>query len=133
MLSLSNQYAAATTDAERSYLLAAGRATLAIWQGTAYDVGYILGGAATLIIAVVMLRSAVFGKVTGYVGLVVGVMMLVPATAGAIGIVLSLMSLLSTAIWEILVARRLFELAAPRSEVAFARQTGQQQPHGGFE
>src|SRR6476660_4739411 len=38
MLALSGQYDAATTDAERSQLLAAGQATLAIWQGSSYDI-----------------------------------------------------------------------------------------------
>ena len=42
MLSLSNQYAFATTDAERSVLLAAGQVMLAIWQGTAFNVSYII-------------------------------------------------------------------------------------------
>src|SRR3954454_24054454 len=79
MLALSNQYAAASTDAERTQLLAAGKAMLAIWQGSAYDVGYVLGGVAILIISVVMLQSAVFSKATAYVGLLVGLMMLIPA------------------------------------------------------
>lgn len=124
MLSLSNQYAAATTDAERSQLLAAGRATLAIWQGSAYDVGYILGGVAILLIALVMLRSAVFGKVTGYVGVVLGVTMLVPGTAGTIGLILSLLSLVPTALWEILIARRFFQLAASYAEAAHIQSAG---------
>lgn len=115
MLSLSNQYAAATTDAQRTQLLAAGQAMLAIWQGSAYDVGYVLGGVATVIIAAVMLRSTVFSKPIGYLGLLVGVVMLVPATAGTVGLILSLISLVPTLIWEILIARRLFQLAAPRT------------------
>ena len=62
MLSLSDQYAAATTDAQRYMFLAAGQAMLAIWTGTAFDVGYILEGVSLLIIAVVMLRSTIFRK-----------------------------------------------------------------------
>lgn len=50
MLSLSNQYAAATTEAQRSTFLAAGQAMLVNWQGTAFDVAYILEGVALLII-----------------------------------------------------------------------------------
>lgn len=118
MLSLSSQYAVATTEAERSQLLAAGQAALAIWQGSAYDIGYVLGGVAMLIIAVVMLRSAVFGRVTSYTGLLVGALMLIPATAGSVGLVLSLVSLAPAAVWDILIARRLFQLAAPQAEVA---------------
>jgi hypothetical protein len=110
MLSLSDQYAAATTEAQRSMFLAAGQVMLAIWQGTAFDVGYVLEGVALLITAVVMLRSTLFGKVTAYVGIVVGVMSLVPPTAGTIGLIFALGSLVPLEIWCILIARRLFQL-----------------------
>lgn len=110
MLALSDQYAAATTDAQRSVFLAAGQAMVAIWTGTAYDVGYMLLGVALLIIGVVMLRSPLFSRVTAYVGVVLGVMSLLPPTAGTIGLLFSLGSLLPLEIWLILVARRLFQL-----------------------
>src|SRR6266487_843454 len=76
MLSLSNQYAAATTDAQRSIFLAAGQATLTMWTGTAFDVSYVLGGVTLLITSAVMLRSTIFSKVTASVGLVLSVTML---------------------------------------------------------
>lgn len=112
MLVLSGQYATATTEAQRAAIRAAGQAMLAIWQGTAYDVSYVLGGVATLLIAAVMLRSHVFGRATAYVGIVLGVLMLVPATAGTIGLYLSLGSLVPTVIWFALLARRFFQLAS---------------------
>jgi hypothetical protein len=108
-----NMKAAATTDAERAAIRSAGQAMLAIWQGTAYDVSYVLGGIATLLIAVVMLRSQVFGRAIAYVGLVMGVLMLVPATAGTIGMYVSLISLVPTVIWFGLLARQFFQLASP--------------------
>ena len=111
MLSLSNQYAAATTDSERSMFLAAGYATAAIWQGAAYDAGYVLEGIALLITSVVMLRSTVFGKRTAYVGILLGVMSLVPATAGTVGLVFAFGSLAPLEVWDILIARRLFRLS----------------------
>jgi hypothetical protein len=110
MLSLSNQYAAATTDAQRSLFLAAGQAMLAIYQGTAFYVSYVLVSVAPLIISVVMLRSTLFGKVTAYVGIVanvIGLGFFVPA----IGVFLSLISVVGLQIWYILIARRLFMLA----------------------
>lgn len=107
MLSLSNQYATATTDAERSLFLAAGQAMLVTWQGTAFDVSYVLSALAVLIVSAVMLRSHLFSKVTGYVGLSAGVLMLVPPTAGFIGVIFSLLSLVPLVIWLALVARRL--------------------------
>src|SRR5579885_846405 len=74
MLALSNQYAAATTDAQRSLLAASGQAMLAIYQGTAFNVSYVLLALAPLIISVVMLQSNIFGKVTAYVGIVANVL-----------------------------------------------------------
>jgi hypothetical protein len=110
MLTLSNQYAAATTDAQRSLLEASGQAMLAIYQGTAFDVSYVLLSVAPLIISVVMLRSSAFGKVTAYVGILanaIGLGLFVPA----IGVFLSLISIVGLLIWYILIARRLFTLA----------------------
>lgn len=107
MLTLSNQYATATTDAERSLFLAAGQAMLVTWQGTAFDVSYVLSAIAVLIVSAVMVRSHLFSKVTGYVGLSAGVLMLVPPTAGMIGVLFSLLSLVPLAVWLVLIARRL--------------------------
>jgi len=116
MLSLSSQYAAATTDTQRSLLQAAGQAMLAIYQGTAFDVYYLLGAAATLIISAVMLRSSIFGKATAYAGMAAGVLMLIPSTAGTLGLYFAFGSLVPTAIWLILIARRLFRLAQGESK-----------------
>lgn len=111
MLSLSNQYyAAATTAAERSQLLAAGQGILANWTGSAFDVSYLLSGVAMLTISMVMLRSGVFSRATAYIGLVIGVGGLVPVTAGMVGIVASFITLVPTVIWLGLVARRFFQL-----------------------
>ena len=111
MLSLSNQYAASTTDAERSMFLAAGHTMIATWQGTAFDVSYVVGAVALVLVSVVMLRShrRLFSKATGYAGMFAGVLALVPASAGMIGLFLSLMSLVPTAIWLVLIARRLLQ------------------------
>jgi hypothetical protein len=109
MLTLSNQYTSATTDVERSIFLAAGQAMLATWQGTAFDVSYILSALAILTVSAVMLRSHhLFSKTTGYAGLSAGVLTLIPPTAGTIGVVLSLVSLVPMVIWLALIARRLF-------------------------
>jgi hypothetical protein len=61
-----------------------------------------------------MLRSGIFSKFIAYTGLVMGALMLIPASAGTVGLLLSLVSLAPTVIWLILVARRLFQLAAPQ-------------------
>jgi hypothetical protein len=75
MLSLSERYAAATTDAQRSVLLAAGEALLAIdnpgaaYQGTGIYASFSLVVLAGLILSVVMLRSSVFGRATAITGI----------------------------------------------------------------
>jgi hypothetical protein len=104
MLTLSNQYATATTDVERSIFLAAGQTMLATWQGTAFDVSYVLSALAILTVSAVMLRShLLFSKVTGYAGLSAGILALVPPTAGTIGVVFSLVSLVPMVIWLALI------------------------------
>ena len=72
MFSLSQKYAAATTDAMRTQFLAAGEAILAtdIWHGTGAVVGGVLVQSGAVLISVVMLRSSVFGKATAYLGIV---------------------------------------------------------------
>jgi fumarate reductase subunit D len=69
MLSLSQEYAAAATETERSLLLAAGQAMLAVSRGTGLYTGMALAWLAALILSVVMLRSKAFGKATAWVGI----------------------------------------------------------------
>ena len=119
MFSLSNQYAAATTDAERAIFLGAGQAMLAIYRGTAFNVYYVMNAIALLIMSVVMLRSNIFSRVTAYVGLLAGVLMIVSSTAGTIGLIFALASLVPWALFSVLIARRLFQLGweASKKEV----------------
>jgi hypothetical protein len=72
MMYLSERYAAATADAQRSLLLAAGEAALASANGTGggANLGGLLAEGAALIFSVIMLRSSVFGRVTAYLGII---------------------------------------------------------------
>lgn len=74
------------------------------------------------------LRSTVFSRLTAWVGLVFGVLSLVPASAGTIGIAFSLLSLIPMWMWLVLVARRLLQLArsggAPVPRPAVAPRAG---------
>jgi len=109
MLYLSEQYAAATTDAQRAMFLAAGEAMWATFHGTAFHVGYNVFSVYFLIVSVVMLRSSIFGRVTAYVGFLVAILnwgLYVPG----IGLFLSILSVFPLAIWLVLVARRLLQL-----------------------
>lgn len=120
MLSLSDQYAAATTEAQRSTFLAAGEAMLATWQGTAFQAAYILGSFAGIAVGAVMLRSAVFSNVTGWMAILgnaVGLGLYVPV----VGVYISVFSVLFLEIWYILISRRLFQLARRSSGVEASR------------
>ncbi len=61
-ISLSDQYAAATTDAQRALLLAAGQGLLASYNGTAFHLSYNIGQLAGVILSCVMLQNGKSGK-----------------------------------------------------------------------
>ncbi len=111
MLSLSEQYAAAATDAQRTMLLAAGQTTLAIFAGSAFNISYELIAISGLILTLAMVRGSTFGKPTAWIGVAFYALTLVPASAGTLGLVFSLASLVPMVVFLILVARRLFQLA----------------------
>lgn len=111
MLALSNRYAAAADPAQQSLFLAAGEAMLATYIGTAFNVYYELSTLALLVMSVVMLRSPVFSKLTAYMGIAAAILMIIPSTAGMLGLVLSLLSLIPWVVWLILFARRAWQLA----------------------
>lgn len=78
VLYLSSQYAAATTDAQRSLFLAAGQAALAVhynagYQGTGIYPSFFLVSTAGLIISAVMLRSSIFSRATACLGILANV------------------------------------------------------------
>ena len=114
MLFLSSGYSAATTDAERVAFLAAGDAMLAIFHGTAFQVSYMLGSITGLIIAGVMLRSTIFSKTTAYLRIASSILdfgLFVPT----VGLFISLFSVVSLLIFNILIAHKLFQLGQANS------------------
>ena len=109
MLALSDQYAAATTDAQRAMIQAASEATLATFRGTAFNAHYTLGSLSLLITAILMLRSEVYGKASAYVGIATNLVVFglyVPV----VGVYLSLVSVAGYLVWWIMLARRFFQL-----------------------
>ena len=110
MLYLSRAYAAAQTDAQRAMLLAAGEAQVAAFHGTAFYINYILGSLTGLIISLVMLQTNLFSRATAYVRIASSICdfgLFLPV----IGMFISILSVLFLAIWNIMIARRLFQLA----------------------
>jgi hypothetical protein len=109
MLYLSDQYAAATSDAQRTLFLAAGEALISMRHGMAFHVSYNLANIFLIIVPLVMLQTNVFSKATAYMGILAGVIgfgLYVPT----IGIFLSVLSVLFMAAWNLLIARKLFQL-----------------------
>jgi hypothetical protein len=109
MLSLSNQFAAATTEAQRSSALAAGQSLLAGWEGTTFQVGYVVGQLAGIMLGMVMLRGNLFGRAVPYaliLGNVVGFGYYLPT----VGLAISAFSGVVLWAWYLLVARRFFQL-----------------------
>jgi hypothetical protein len=120
MLSLSDQHAAATRDAQRAIFLAAGEAMVAAWQGSTFQVAYLLGSVAGIAVGVLMLRSAVFSNVTGYMAILgnaVGLGLYVPV----VGVYISVFSVLFLEVWYILIGRRLLQLGKRVSRMEASR------------
>lgn len=71
LLRLSEQFAAAGTDAERSIFLAAGEAVIAsdMWNSSGAYMGGILLQGSGVMISLIMLKSKDFSKVTAFAGL----------------------------------------------------------------
>jgi hypothetical protein len=122
MLSLSDRWAAATTETERSTLLAAGEALLAIdnpgaiFSGTGIYASLFLVALAGLIASVAMLRGDVFGKTTAYVGLAANVLLmgqfLALAFAPSLLAIPPSLSAPFRVAWYVLIALRLLRLAS---------------------
>ena len=120
MLVLSEHYAAATTDAQRSTFLAAGEALLAIhnpstiYHGTGIYASLFLVPLAGLIISIVMLRSDVFSKATAIVGILANGIVLgyfiALVFAPALIWIPPTVSAPFRVIWYIMIAIKLFKL-----------------------
>jgi hypothetical protein len=127
MLSLSDRWAAATTEAQRSTLLAAGEALLAIdnpgtvHSGTGIHASLLLIALAGLIASVVMLRSTVFGRATAYAGLAANALLIGQFVALALALppwavaIPPSLSALFRVTWYVLIALRLLRLASVSS------------------
>jgi len=136
MLALSQQYASATSEAQRAALIAAGQSMLttylgafatpmpsASWnyQGTAFNVSFVFLSVACLMLAVVMLRSKHFGRLIGTLG-IIGNVVEFGFFAPVVGVYLSLVGLVVLLIWHVLIAWALWLLARRTSAMAERHQ-----------
>ncbi len=116
MVALSDRYAAASTEAARAEIQAAGVAIMAsdIWHGTGAFIGGILLQSGAVLISVVMLRSDVFSKTIAYTGVLTHGLDLAHIILGvflpAAGVVLMAVAGPLYLVWLPLVGRRLLQL-----------------------
>lgn len=104
MLQASQSYYNTNDELSKETLLAVGKTLYLTYKGTAYTVYYIVNGVSLILIFFTMFNSKMFRKRTARFGLISGFLMLIPATAGIIGMTLSLLSLIPWSIFCILVA-----------------------------
>jgi hypothetical protein len=121
LLPLSDLYAAATTQAQRTMLLTAGEALSHVSTATPQTLGFLLMAFAGLIISAVVLQNrsfdsvSFFGKAAGYVGIVGSVAalanyvgwLMVPSIAGLLMPLNGLLWL----VWWLLISVSLFKLS----------------------
>ncbi|MEL7648092.1 MAG: DUF4386 family protein [Sedimentibacter sp.] len=100
MLTLSSQYFQAQPEQLNIYL-AAGEALMAGYTGTIFDVYYVLSTICLLLFSYAIIKSHRFKRSVGLWGLLSGFFMIVPSSAGVIGMVFSLLSL---APWVVFIA-----------------------------
>jgi hypothetical protein len=118
MLYLSHRYGAAATSAEREELIGAGQAVLSSWLGTPYQVGYVVGSIAMMLIGFVMLRSQIFSRFAAYMGVLsgtVGFGIYVPK----VGVFISILSVVCMQIWYVMIALTLLRLCQSRLNQRF--------------
>ena len=101
MLTLSKQYFLAHPEEQNIYL-AAGEALIAGYTGTTFDVYYVLSTICLLLFAYALIKSPKFKKSVGLWGLASGFFMIIPSSAGTVGMIFSLLSLIPWVVFIVL-------------------------------
>ena len=118
MLTLSQQYAAATTEAERATLLAAGQTMLTLFNENSFLVSYVIVSASWLMISIIMLKSTIFSRITAWAGILAGAAGIIAAvlehvsamqTVLTVSIVLYFAAVVFLFVWVVLVGRRFIQ------------------------
>ena len=103
MMALSKDFQQNNSVETSQQILSAGRAILARYKGSAFDVYYVLNAVALIIISLVMFKPTRFGRAAAVWGLIAGIFMIIPSTAGTIGLVFSLISLIPWAVFSVII------------------------------
>ncbi|HEX6305157.1 MAG TPA: hypothetical protein VFZ76_13265 [Anaerolineales bacterium] len=119
MLDLSNQYAVATSEAQRATLEAAGQSMLSVGQSHTPGtfLGFFLSEVAGIVISIVMLHSGIFSRVSANAGILgFGILLVFEIFSSFISglnnvaMMLAIIGGLLSMAWYILIATRLFQL-----------------------
>ena len=119
MLALSQQYAAATSEAQKAMITAAAQAMLSVGQSHTPGtfLGFLFSEISGIIMSIVMIRSRVFSKVTAYAGIVgFGCLLVFEISASfipglaVVTVLLAMVGGLLSMAWYVLIALRLFGL-----------------------
>ncbi len=118
MVYLSDQYAGATTDLQRTMALTAGQAILAIYNGSGPFMAFTLYAFAGLMVSVIMLQNTTFSKATAYTGIIGNILQLGPPPGYGPAIFFKIDPVLIGVggvflmAWLLLIATRLFQIGA---------------------
>jgi hypothetical protein len=120
MLDLSQQYALATTEAQKVILAAAGQAMLSVGQSHTPGtfMAFFLSEFAGILMSIVMLRGRLFSQTNAYAGifgfgflLIFEVITSFVPPLQSVAMILAMLGGILSMVWDILLARRLFQLA----------------------
>jgi hypothetical protein len=115
LLTLSESYAAATTDLQRASYVASANYATAMLNSKLGFYSILVPALGTLLIGLVM-RKGIFNKATAYLGVIAGVLGIVsvvgPLFVSALDPTIILTSLLTT-VWFLLIGLRLYKLGRP--------------------
>lgn len=110
MLSISKLYYSTDSIEYKQQLLSVGHGLISRYKGTAFDVYYVFNAITLILISITMYKSKDFGKSAATWGLIAGIFMLIPSTAGTLGLIFSLMSLIPWIVFSILIGRKLIQM-----------------------
>jgi hypothetical protein len=123
MFELSNQYSAATTDTQKSILIAAGQSMLSVGKSHVPGtfIGFLFGEIAGIIISAVMLQGRIFSKTNAFMGIFGFTLLLineifltfVPQLLNTV-MIFSMGGGLLIIVWYIMISRRFFQLKNAR-------------------
>jgi hypothetical protein len=107
MLLLSDKYFSTTDPTLRLSYIAIAESYLDIWKGTAFNTYYVLSAISLILFSIEMLKSSFYKRSTGIIGLISGILMVVPSGFGLVGLIMSLLSLIPWIIFSLMVVIRL--------------------------